>query len=124
MDVDQRADDVIKEDEDVADAAIPETPESKSALEADTSEGVGSDKTLEWVEWRECSDSIELSPTSTDTPDTSQFASLPNGEVLESEAESNNVGDLVSSEETSVPLESALESEGCGRRKEGDEDSV
>lgn len=51
----------------------------------------GSDKNTEWVEWRECSDSIELSPTSSDAADANQF---PNGEMSESEAKPDNeIGD-------------------------------
>lgn len=111
------ADDVTeKDEEELADATISKTPESNPESE----KAVESDKTPEWVEWRECSDSIELSPTSTDTPDTSQFSSLPNGELMASEAKPDDVGDPPSSAPQSAEVD---ESEGDRRGKEGEEES-
>lgn len=94
-DVDGGTDDVVaEEDEDLADTAISKSPESKPTLEGDSPETIGSYKPPEWVEWRESSDSVELPPTSNpaDTSvDTPQCPSKPNGELLESEAKTDDI---------------------------------
>lgn len=67
MDVDERADkDTVEKDEE--DFTI-----SKPISEPDVTEITGSDKSPEWVEWRE-------------SEPASQSDTLPNGEILESEA--------------------------------------
>ncbi|KAK4421047.1 Serine/threonine-protein phosphatase 6 regulatory subunit [Sesamum alatum] len=94
------ADDVIlEEDKDLADPAISSPPELKPTLDGNLpsklsedmteTETIGSDKAPEWVEWRENSDSIELSPplSSPDTSNTAQCPSIPNGEPMESGAQ-------------------------------------
>lgn len=107
------ADDVTEKEEE--ELGVSKTPESNPESE----EALGSDKATEWVEWRECSDSIELSPTSTDTPGTCQFSSLPNGEVVASEAEPPPP-----SSSSSAPQSAEVdEIEGSGRGKEGEEET-
>lgn len=72
MDVDGRADeDTVEKDEE--DFTI-----SKPISESDVPEITGSDKTPEWVEWRE-------------SEPTSQSESLPNGEIMESEAKPEKI---------------------------------
>ncbi|KAL0407524.1 UNVERIFIED_CONTAM: Serine/threonine-protein phosphatase 6 regulatory subunit [Sesamum latifolium] len=96
------ADDVIlEEDKDLADIAIFNPPDLKPTLDGnnvtselsedmrETSTVVGLDKPLEWVEWRESSDSIELPPSlsSRETPNITQCPSIPNGEPMQSGAQ-------------------------------------
>ncbi|KAL6547813.1 hypothetical protein OROHE_009518 [Orobanche hederae] len=67
MDIDGRADeDTVEKDEE-------DFTMSKPVSEPDVPEIIGSDKTPEWVEWRE-------------SEPTSQSLSLPNGEILESKS--------------------------------------
>ncbi|KAI3455938.1 hypothetical protein Pfo_012601 [Paulownia fortunei] len=84
---------IVEEDADLADTATSEPPEQKPNLDDNVpsklSEGFreteisGSDKTPEWVEWRESSDSIEFPPTSNSAnmSNAAQDPSLPNGEL-------------------------------------------
>ncbi|KAH6826236.1 SIT4 phosphatase-associated family protein [Perilla frutescens var. hirtella] len=131
MDIDKRADDDAEEDEDLADAAISKPPESEQVSEADMPETIGSDKTPEWVEWRESSDSVPTSE-SADPSDTAQPPSIPNGELLESGAKPNDVKpDSPESSETSPPSpeeiieppQSAEVDEDSRRTKEGEDDT-
>ncbi|KAI3466866.1 hypothetical protein Pfo_023529 [Paulownia fortunei] len=104
-DVGGEADDVIvEEDEDLADTAISEPPEPKPTLDGNVpsnlpkdlreTETIGSDKLPEWVEWRASSDSVQLPPTSNsaDTSEAAQCSSIPNGELLESGAQPDDIG--------------------------------
>ncbi|KAL3643740.1 hypothetical protein CASFOL_014555 [Castilleja foliolosa] len=93
----------VEEDEDLADTATSESPEPKSTPDKNTvtttklseppteTETSGLDKQPEWVEWRESSHSIELSPTS-NLNNAAQEPSLPNGEVQVGVAEPGAVG--------------------------------
>ncbi|KAG8385216.1 hypothetical protein BUALT_Bualt03G0019100 [Buddleja alternifolia] len=80
------------DDEDLTDTATFEPPEQKSTLDDKLSENFketkisGSDKSPEWVEWREICNSA-------DTPDAAQSSSLPNGELqVELEAQRDDIG--------------------------------
>ncbi|KAL2524406.1 SIT4 phosphatase-associated family protein [Abeliophyllum distichum] len=89
---------IVDEDEDLADTATSEQPELKPRLadpapnnlseDSRETETMVSEKPPEWVEWRENSDSVELSdPTSTSLP------SLPECELhVESDVRPNDAG--------------------------------
>ncbi|KAL1562567.1 serine/threonine-protein phosphatase 6 regulatory subunit 1-like [Salvia divinorum] len=126
LDVDGRADgDVDEKDE--ANDAISKPPGSKLTLESDVPETIGSDKTSEWVEWRESSDSLELPVTSADTLEMAASTPIPNGESLECEAKSDDV-EPDSAETTNAKggtklPQSADVDEGSRRIEEGEEGS-
>lgn len=80
---------ILEEDENLADTATSGPPEQDPTLDDNApsklSEGFretetsGTDKSPEWVEWRESSDAIESPPTS----NSAQNPPLPNGELEE-----------------------------------------
>lgn len=126
MDVDGRADDdVVEKDEDLADGTVSKPPESHPVID----EIVGSDKTPEWVEWRESSDSLEPPPTSADASEAAPSPSIPNGELVEYEAKSDDI-EPDSAEAAKAngggspsPKSADVVGEGSRRSEEGEGDS-
>lgn len=106
MDIDGRADeDTVEKDEE--DFTI-----SKPVSESDVPEIISSDKTPEWVEWRE-------------SEPTSPSLSLPNGEILESEAKPEEImpdsAETTNADDGSEPPQSAEVCEGSQRTEEDEE---
>ncbi|XP_042037295.1 serine/threonine-protein phosphatase 6 regulatory subunit 1-like [Salvia splendens] len=81
MDVDRRADDDVLKGE--ADGAVSNTP---------------SDKTPEWVEWRESSDSLDPPPVFSDAFETAPSSPIHNSEFLDYEAKSDDFEPLQSAD--------------------------